>query len=104
MQIQTLDTICEHSLHYEAREGSGRSSTCGVKVHAKVKLQLLNEHPDPRAAKPIRAPGFMEDILQTRLENFQSSGMVGKAKGDLQRVFRCFFSTEAGIQQMAFGH
>ena len=67
--------------------------------HAKVQLKLLQEHPGPRAAKPIRAVGLREQVLLEKLEDFRKRGMLRKAEGDPQWVSRCFLVPKPGTNK-----
>ena len=67
--------------------------------HVKVQSKLLQEHPGPRAAKPICAVGLREQVLLEKLEDFRKRGMLRKAEGDPQRVSRCFLVPKPGTNK-----
>ena len=67
--------------------------------HAKVQLKLLQEHPEPRAAKPIHAVGLREQVLLETLEDFRKRGMLRKAEGDPQWVSRCVLLPKPGTNK-----
>ena len=71
---------------------------------AKVQLKLLQEHPGPRAAKPIRAVGLREQVLLETLEDFRKRGMLRKAERGSAVGILLFFGTKTRHQQMAPGH
>ena len=63
--------------------------------HAIVKLGLI-EGAEPRAAKPIRAVGLRETMLQQKLKDFESRGFLREAQANPQWVSRCFLVPKPG--------
>ena len=63
---------------------------------AKVQSKLVQKHPGPRAAKPIRAVGLGEQVLWEELEDFRKRGMPRKAEEDPQWVSRCLLVPKPG--------
>ena len=63
--------------------------------HAIVKLELV-EGAEPRAAKPIRAVGLRETMLQQKLKDFESRWFLREAQANPQWVSRCFLVPKPG--------
>ena len=52
--------------------------------HSTFKLELLPEHANPRANKPIRPVGEREKELWEKIVKFKDRGMLRDAKGQPQ--------------------